>query len=175
MNRALTILATSAVALTIAGCAGAPRSHQRGEFPVAEYESYKSTGSATVAGGVSFAPRMGMETVKKMTYQAFMLPATTYSQFAYDQSYRWNYNVTSPDPRQEAFVKRAGKSSSGDFRFENVQAGEWYVFTRIDWYQAGRDYTRFRGKKVTVRQGESIKVDLTLPPASQEGQNETFQ
>lgn len=152
-------------AAMLAGCAGlAPL--ERPPFPVAEYEALPTEGTGVVTGQV-FLRTVGGEVRYGAGSEVDLNPVTSYSRFWYENDYRAGGRRLAPyDPRLDAYIITTQADGSGNFRFENVPPGDYYLTSRVTWgVPVGLYTTQQQGGvisiPITVRDGEETRQMLT--------------
>jgi len=163
-----TLLVAVAAAGLLAGC-NAPKK-RLATFDPAEYERYQVAGTGSIEGQ-AFLVRDDGVPVPAAGRTIFCNPVTSYSTEFYN---RWvlNYEVLEDaDPRADAaaFWKTTG-DAEGRFRFDGLPAGEYYVYSWINWKAVASN--RYVGAyrydtggiahaRVTVRDGQTSTVLVT--------------
>ena len=157
-----------ALAAAVAGCQGPGK--RLAAFNPEEYEPYARAGTGAIVGQAFLVRDDGIP-VPAAGRTVFCNPVTTYSTEFYN---RWvvGYEVLEEsDPRADEapFWKTTG-DVDGRFRFEGLPAGEYYVYSWINWqaidsnsYVGAYRYNTggVAHARVTVREGETNSVIVT--------------
>ncbi len=99
---------------------------QRIPFPVAEYKSLATTGSATVNGNIFVTTASGKRVYGKNT-RLYLNPVTSYSTQWFNKSYLGGAKMSKVDSRLFNYLKFTTSDSSGKFEFLNVPSGSYYL------------------------------------------------
>lgn len=162
MRKALVIL----TATLLASCAQQqPRSNLSfNEFPAAEYASLATTGTGSVSGQVFMKTRGGDVKVGAGN-EVMLIPVTSHSRtlfLAYQQNVAPN---NAPDPRAKPYTRRMIAGVDGDFEFNDVPPGDYYLAGSVNWEAPGRYAMSQQGgfimMPVTVENGQNKRIMLT--------------
>lgn len=159
-NKAPLIVAIAGLVL-FAGCAHQRNHRRHAEFIPAEYEPYRGTGSGVVEGQ-AFLVSMNGEVKYGAGRTVVLNPVTTYSEEWFLYGVRGNYKLSEGDPRAGQFARTAVADAEGNFRFEGLPPGEYYVACEINWYID--QYSTSGGwaySQVTVQNGKTIRAVVT--------------
>lgn len=127
-------LTTLGFVLLITACASGPEVIQRIPFNSAEFASLPTRGSATVKGQAYIKTSAG-ELYYPRGEQARLNPVTSYSKQWYEVNYLANKNIADADPRYLEYVYKAGFDHEGNFQFNNIPAGSYYLSAPIFWME----------------------------------------
>lgn len=162
MKHALTALVA---ALVMTGCATMAVT-QRPDFNPAEYAGLADrTGTGVVTGQVFLRTMVG-EVRYGAGSEVILNPVTSYSRFWYEQGHLQNRRLTPPDPRVDEYLITTQADGNGNFRFENVPAGEYYLTSSVFWQvPVGAFSSQQQGgwvsEPITVRDGAEVRQMLT--------------
>lgn len=135
------------VAVLAAGCI-TTTTVERIPFPVAEYEALLKTGTGKVTGQ-AFLRTQGGDVITAAGSEVILNPVTSYSNqwyAAYQANVLNRLNTTilsEPDPRILRYFLQTTADASGQFEFNNVPPGDYYVTTSVTWFPTGR-YSRIQ-------------------------------
>ncbi|MFH0926206.1 MAG: hypothetical protein V1872_11375 [bacterium] len=150
--------------LLITGCAGSlARPIQRqANFILEEYMPYKNTGTATIKGQ-AFLRQKGGNVVTAAGATIYLNPATSYSKEYFELQVMRGLHLSEADKRMLEYERTTTGDANGNFEFNDLPAGEYYIATTITWYVPGQYIPEGGnvGTKVGVKPGEMKKVVLT--------------
>ncbi len=134
------------------------------KFDPTEYEWSKAEGSATIAGQ-AFVKTVGGDVKFGAGNEIVCNPVTTYSTEWFERLVRAGENLELADPRAEEFRRKTIADGNGNFTFEKLPAGEYYIGCFIRW-SVWNGYVMAPtggnvGARVKVSDGESVRVILT--------------
>ncbi len=134
-------------------------------FPKEEYAKLPTSGTGAVTGR-AFLKRGG-DILAAAGERVLLNPVTTYSNQWYSLSYIGHNQLEPPDPRINKYIRSTTADPQGKFTFRNVPPGDYYIITVISWQlpAASKEAAASQGarlcKKITVKNGEEIKVTLS--------------
>jgi len=148
----------------ITGCAGslARPTQRQAQFILEEYMPYKNSGTATIKGQ-AFLRQRGGNVVTAAGATIYLNPATSYSREYFDLQVMRGVHLSEVDKRMLEYERTTIGDANGNFEFNSLPAGEYYIATTITWYVPGQ-YIHEGGNvgiKVGVKDGEIKKVVLT--------------
>lgn len=160
---------TVLVSILLSGCITPPAAKTpivRISFPENEYAQLKHEGTAIIRGQAFLKTRGG--NIKYAAGEIVTLnPVTTYSQQWFVESVI-NSNILAPyDPRLNNYIRVKIADASGNFKFTNVPAGEYYLNTKVTWeivsgYKGNLEQQGLTlVTKVKVNEAQEIEVILT--------------
>jgi len=151
----------SAITLsTLAGCVTMPAPLERPPFPVAEYEALPTEGTGVVSGQVFLRTRGG--DVRYGAGSGVLLnPVTSYSRFWYQRQYVEGRTLEDADPRQPMYQITTQADGNGNFRFENVPPGTYYLTSGVHWEAGHSVQGGVISKEITVENGKETREMLT--------------
>jgi hypothetical protein len=147
--------------LLLAGCAT-----QRIPFNESEFADLQIKGDKTVTGQVFLVDQLEEKQVGENT-EVTLEPVTSYSTQWYEISYLGNRSLKKADSRYNQYVLRAKTNPDGDFTFNNVAPGEYYLSGTVNWKAATCSGNVVQKKvpislKITVNDSDStVEVPLT--------------
>ncbi|WP_081253157.1 hypothetical protein [Pseudomonas yamanorum] len=115
----------------ISGCAN-QQPVPRIPFPSAEYEALPTTGTGTIEGQ-AFLKTVGGDVKYGAGSEVYLVPITSYSEQWYDVSYRQQKPFAVSDPRQAKFVRMVRADGNGNFKFEEVPPGKYFIRADVFW------------------------------------------
>lgn len=139
---------------------------QRPDFDPAEYAGLdERTGTGIVSGQVFLRTRGG-EVRYGAGSEVILNPVTSYSRFWYEVGHVQRKQISPPDPRLDRYLITTQADGNGNFRFENVPAGDYYLTSSVFWEVPVGIYTSqpqggFISEPVTVVDGSEIRQMLT--------------
>jgi len=167
--------ATACVALLgSAGCVITPTPQPRqATFVQAEYDPYAGKGSGSIAGQAFLKTRAG--DVKFGAGETVNLnPVTSYSTEWFERAVLAGEALETPDERAAPYRRSCIADGSGQFRFEQLPAGEYYLACPIVWEyptQFGLAKTGGTAKaRVTVQENQEARAIVTLSATDLEAQ-----
>ncbi len=145
---------------------GGPPRPRHAQFEPAEYEPFKKPGSGSISGQ-AFLKTRGGDVKYGAGDPVHLNPVTTYSTEWWDRCVLGTENLEKSDSRAEATYKCATADGSGNFRFDHLPPGDYYVACWITWEApTGFGLTRTGGVahgRVSVKEGEESRVVITIP------------
>ena len=157
-------LALFLAGLALTGCASFTPM-DRPAFPVAEYESLAKSGTGIVTGQVFLRTMVG-EVRYGAGSEVMLNPVTSYSRFWYENGYLAKRAMGDADARQDAYIITTQADGSGNFRFDNVPAGDYYLTSSVFWQvPLGQFSSTQQGgwisEKISISDGEEVRKMLT--------------
>lgn len=152
--------------LILSGCQALqpqPVVERKVAFPVQEYEALEMEGSSTVKGQFFMTTRGG-EVKYGAGRDIALTPVTSYTTEA-TQVAMSGRAIAPADPRAQAYTKKSIADGSGNFEFNNLPAGKYYVAGEMFWEvpTGGYGLSRQGGliiRMVTVEEGETATLML---------------
>jgi hypothetical protein len=145
---ARSLLLISAV-LTLAGCAT-----QRIPFNESEYTVIPRSGDKIVTGKIFLIDQM-KQTQVGAGCEVSLEPVTSYSNQWFEVSYAGNRSLAPPDRRYGQYVQRTKADKAGNFTFEKIAPGEYYLSGLVKW-RAATCSGNVVSKKIPVSQKISV-------------------
>lgn len=142
---------------------------ERIAFPANEYESLNKAGNATVSGQVFMKTRGG-----DIKYGAgstvWLNPKTSYSDQWYSVTLSNRFQVegfgvkrlSDPDSRAADYIIHTQADGFGNFTFNNVPSGDYYLVSGVTWEAPGG--SRQGGyivKIISVKDGDNLSIMVT--------------
>lgn len=135
-------LLSIAVALTaLAGCAGVPTTYTTTTpFDLAETTALLADGSSSISGN-AFMRQNGGGVVTCAGSKVFLIPGTAYATERIRLIYgnvdagqtRQRTTFTPDQPAYERLTKTTTCDSLGNFQFDNISDGDFFVITEVRW------------------------------------------
>jgi hypothetical protein len=148
--------------VVLAACVGSPANpyKRQAQFIEAEYAPYGKPGTSTISGQ-AFVKTRGGDVRYGAGNEVGLNPVTTYSNEWFEQTVRKQRVMEAADPRCDKYYWETRADGEGRFTFENLPAGEYYVFCVISWEVAGQYGMETTGgvasAKVKVGSGQHLK------------------
>lgn len=164
------ILATIAIIL-LSACSATSKTQviERINFPANEYEALNKTGNATISGQLFMKTRGG-----DIKYGAgstvWLNPKTSYSDQWYSVTVSNRFQVegfgvkklSAADSRAAEYIIHTQADGFGNFTFNNVPSGEYYLVSGITWEAPGGSLQGgFVVKIISVKDDDNIRIMLT--------------
>ena len=159
--------------LSLSGCASLPAQEplkQTVKFNEAEAKKMLAVGNNTVYGS-AFLKQMGGGVVTCAGETVRLIPATMYAtermKYFYGPSVDYSVGVyfggksAEDNAPYESNIKTTVCNQNGDFSFDNVADGSFYVSTVVLWKVAHRIQGGGLAQRVNVKSGEKKQVILT--------------
>lgn len=149
--------------LILAGCAA-----RRIPFNESEYAVIPQSGDKIVTGKIYLTDQME-ETQVGAGSEVSLEPVTSYSNHWFEVSYQNNRSLAEPDLHYIKYVRKTKADKEGNFTFEKVAPGEYYLFGLINWKAATCSGNVVSKKipicqKITVTASDSrVESSLTKP------------
>lgn len=150
-------------ALILVSCAT-----QRIPFNESEYVGSPNSGETIVTGKIFLTDQL-KQTQVGSGCEVRLEPVTSYSNQWFEVSYRNNRPLAAADPRYGKYVLTSTADNKGNFTFEKVAAGEYYLSGLVKWRAATCSgnvvYSMIPVcQKISVATGEKkIETILTKP------------
>ena len=166
MNKLLCLISL----LLLSACAGRPVIIERIPFDPAEYAARPTSGTAVVTGQAFIKASDGKIYYPK-NEQARLNPVTTYSKQWYEVNYLARKNIADADPRYLNHVYKADFDPQGQFKFENIPAGNYYISAPIFWMEEikladgsilMKRQGRFICKEIHVDDNQTLVTNITI-------------
>jgi hypothetical protein len=161
----LSCFAALGVNLLVASCVAGVfvRFPHRVPFNEAEFAPYNAPGTGRVVGVMS-------ATDEGQTYLAggspvTLLPATSYTQEMVDRETGDGVTLLPSDPRLKKYLHLTRTDSSGNFSFQGIPTGEYFVAGEVAW-DAGADEIlhQWACERIKVGKGQTVHVQVTHNP-----------
>lgn len=163
MKRALLLailFATVATAYPLA--AAGPATQLKTKFDPAEHDPYLRNGTAVITGQ-GFLRQRGGGVVTCAGSKVALLPATSFF-VEYIGLKRSGHQPTlnyKLDPAYKTLIKQTQCDAQGNFSFQNIPAGNWYIVTDVKWQVGNSQQGGGLLRELTIADGESVKVLLS--------------
>ena len=93
-----------------------------------------------------------------------LLPVTAYTREMVNRELGDGEHLAASDPRLKKYVRRTRTDAEGNFVFERVPAGEYFVTGQVKGNSQDDFSYRWACEQVTVGKGQSIRIALTHNP-----------
>jgi hypothetical protein len=102
-------------------------------FIESEYEPYLKTGTGSIEGQ-AFAKTLGGDVKFAAGNTIACTPVTSYSEEWFATAVLRERRMVPGDPREEKYIRHTTADGFGNFLFENLPAGTYFITTNIVWY-----------------------------------------
>ena len=144
------------LALTLAGCASTPADKPISPMPEAEYAQLMATqasaGVGSISGKLYFTDRRG-RVVPGNDSNMLMWPATPYTEKRQEAERAGIRLPDRMDPRIDKLTRRTFSTSTGEFKFDAVPAGAYFVWSYVEMNSIVR--------RVVVQEGQQTTMFMT--------------
>lgn len=144
------------LAMTLPGCYKAMHKHA---FNEQEYAPYSAQGNCSVSGQ-AFLTTQGGDVKFAAGRSITLMPDTPYNYEWFVASVVLNSTYENHNPRANQYSRKAIADAQGNFQFTGVPAGNYVIYTKIEW-------TVFNGQYNQQTGGEACTL-LSLAPGSNE-------
>ncbi|MCE9664527.1 carboxypeptidase regulatory-like domain-containing protein [Halomonas sp. M5N1S17] len=131
-------------------------------FPESEYAALEMSGDSTVRGQVFMTTRGG-DVKYGAGREVVITPVTSYTSEA-TRVMLAGKRIEDPDPRAQAFTRRTIADGSGNFEFNGLPAGRYYVAGSVVWEVPSQFGPARQGgavlRQISVGEGETETVML---------------
>ena len=162
------------VFLLLAGCATVAPQTVAATFDPAEVAWFNRTGSNAIEGNAVMRT-VGGEVRTCAGGDANLIPVSTYADERMLKMFgntsggllsaRTGFSWSSTDPRYKAASRTVTCDSLGNFRFDRLPDGDYYVTARVVWGVPNQYFTSWQGgyvmRRVTLRGGETMRLVLS--------------
>src|SRR5688572_6996514 len=125
------LLALAFLAL-LASCVAVKPQPRLASFVDAEYAPYAQPGTGSIDGQAFLKTRSG-DVKFGAGCEVSMNPVTSYSTEWYERLVIGYVHLEPPDPRSNPFNRKTIADGSGNFLFEGLAPGDYYLSCRITW------------------------------------------
>ena len=150
------------LALAFSGCE-APQS-RTSTYKAAEYARYAGTGTAKITGQ-AFLKTVGGDVKYAAGNRVWLYPATSMTTEWYEKVIKGGHPLKAGDERMMQHSKMTLGDGTGNFEFDSVVAGDYYVVSQVSWGVPNGYFVNYTGgavhAKVHVNDGEMKRVILT--------------
>lgn len=144
------------LALILAGCATNTPDKPISPMPEAEYAqlmlAQTTAGVGSISGKLYFTDRRG-RVVQGNNSNMLMWPATPYTEKRQQAEWAGIRLPDSMDPRIDKLTRRTFSTNTGEFKFDAVPAGTYFVWSYVDMNSIVR--------RVVVQEGQETTMFLT--------------
>lgn len=147
-------------------CTVPPQTINRISFNPNEYENIETTGTSKIKGQAFIATRGGDVKYGAGRY-VILNPVTSYSTDFYNKTVLNGLKLPDPDPRIFKYIKTTRADGFGNFEFENIAPGKYYIYCPIFWEipTSNRYMKNHTGGyaycTIIVNENETVKAILT--------------
>lgn len=156
------------LALALAGCA-APLEERTATYNEAEYARYAGRGTAKIHGQ-AFLKTVGGDVKYGAGSTVYLYPVTSMTTEWYDKFLVQGKSLKAGDDRMMKYSRQIVADGTGNFEFEGLPAGDYYLVCNIFWgVPTGLTFAPIGETggavhtKVIVAAGENKRVILTAP------------
>ena len=151
-------------AAMLAGCATTPQQPRTAKYDPAEYAKYAGAGTAKISGQ-AFAKTVGGDVKFAAGNRVWLYPVTSMTTEWYQTAIVQGKPMQAGDQRMMEHSKMVLADGNGNFEFNRLPAGSYYVVSQVSWGVPTGYFVSQTGaalhKKVHVSEGESLRVILT--------------
>ena len=133
-----------------------PPWQRQSQFNPAEYAAYDEPAGASITGQAFLKTRGGDVKYGAGNYVA-LDPVTPYSTEWFEHTVMKGVVKPDPDSRTHAYHREVMADGEGRFTFENLPAGDYYVYCNIRWLAGESNTGGVARAKVHVEAGQHIK------------------
>ena len=141
------------------------------KFDETEVRWFNTVGSGTIKGTAT-VNEAGFETKTCAESRVFLLPVSRYTRYRMDELYNSTFsgynpvadgrkNLERPDKKFVAMVRSTECNSFGEFMFENLAAGQYYVTTYVRWDEGNTQHGGNLMQRVEVSDGRVSSIEMT--------------
>lgn len=151
-----------AAAVALAACSSKPLPPDKPQFDSAPHAAYLAQGTSTIRGQVLLRER-GDTPIRCSDAAMVATPATGY----FKQVIRLAAKGQMPligndiDPDYRSIVRIAKCDTSGNFAFDGLAPGDWYVVSTVNWSVGGALESSLLYYRVRLKRDELIQIVLT--------------
>jgi len=158
-SRPLLLQSTILAAFLFSSCAliGVPR---RVPFNEADFAAYRGAGSSTVTGQLIVTSSDGETHIGDGTHVT-LLPVTPYTKEMVDREIGNGENLAGSDPRLRPYVRLVTTDGQGNFVFDHLPAGEYFVCGLGEWYVGDDAQYQWACERVAVGKGQAVRIKLS--------------
>lgn len=157
-----------ALALLLSSCAfsGFVNSPRQVRFDESEFAAYRGPGSGTVTGQLAVRSSNGAEHVGNFGgsiagVPVTLIPVTAYTKEMVEREIGNGENLGASDPRLEKYVRVTKTDGNGDFVFNQVPEGDYFVSGLSEWVEYGELKHQWACERVAVGNGQAVRVKLS--------------
>ena len=152
-------LSLVSLALLLSSCAivGAPR---RTAFNEAEFAPYRGAGTGLVSGQLIVTGDDGQTHLGDGVHVT-LLPVTSYTREMVEREIGNGENLAGSDPRLKAYVRLLTTDGGGNFTFDHLPPGEYFVSGLDEWYVGEDAQYQWACERVTVGRGQAVRIKLS--------------
>lgn len=133
-------------------------------FNEADFLPYAGIGNCKIVGQ-AFLKTRGGEVKFGAGNEVVLAPVTPYTQETQDRAIIKGEYLAPHDPRYMKFRRTTIADGNGNFEFENIPAGDYFVSCIIVWEVPGRFGPKSTGgvasARVTAKPGETVRIIVT--------------
>lgn len=129
-------------------------------FIETEYVPYDRVGTGRIEGQTFMATRGGA-VIRGAGREVWLNPVTSYSMEWYERSVVGYQPLEPSDARAKRFSKTTIADADGNFSFDGLPAGEYYLACQIVWEAGSTTTGGIAHQRVTVREGQTTKAIVT--------------
>jgi hypothetical protein len=164
--RIVLAMIVGSAALCLGGCA-APNAepvnqvHKRTRiFDPDEYRQFDLPGTGVIEGQAFLLTRGG-DVKHGAGKEVTLRPKTMYSTEEQLMRFTVGMAIEKPDPRESKYIRKTKADAFGNFRFERLPAGEYYLSCPIFWETLNRFTGGMAVGEAAVSDGQVVKVNVT--------------
>lgn len=131
-------------------------------FDESEYAPYAKPGTGSISGQ-AFLKTRGGDVKYGAGNEVVLNPVTTYSTEWFQQAVLQNRRLKPADARTDNYHWVTIADGQGNFRFDNLPAGEYFVACGIAWQVGASATGDWVHARVTLREGEHVERVILKP------------
>lgn len=133
---------------------------RRVAFRDAEFAPYRGSGSGMVTGQLVVVDSDGKIRVGEGAHIT-ILPVTSYTREMVERVIGDGDNLADSDPRLKEFVRLKTTDDNGNFVFDHVRSGQYFVSGLVEWGDADNTEYQWACERVTVGNGQTVHLKVS--------------
>ena len=171
MKKRLLLFGSISISIMLIGCASRPITNLTTKFDKnLTKELYDKIGQNTITGN-SFLRQNGGGIITCAGNFVYLIPKTPYSseivsliygntESGYDPYYNIGVSIPNISPEYSSFIKQTVCDSQGNFVFNNIADGEYFLDTKVNWIVGNRIEGGKLMKRVNISGNKTERVIL---------------
>jgi len=149
------------LALLLTSCALWIPSTRHVPFNEAAFASYGPSGSGTVEGRIAVTDEDDGALHVGANANLTLLPVTAYTTEMVEREIGNGEVLARSDARLRKFLRAATADDRGQFVFNNVPAGDYYLTGLVEWYLGDDAQYQWACEKISVEKGQTVRVSVS--------------
>ena len=125
-------------------------------FDETELAPYRGAGTGTVSG--QFVVAAEGEVHIGNNEQVTLLPVTSYTKEMVEREIVKGENLAASDPRFQPYVHLAKTDDQGNFIFEHIRPGEYFLSGLVEWYFGDDVRYQWACERISIGAGQKLRV-----------------